>query len=387
MGCYRRQAVAFVRGEGAWLIDEQGRRYLDALSGIAVCSLGHAHPRVTRALREQAGLLLHTSNAFRIPPQELLAARLCELSSMERVFFCNSGTESVECALKIARRHAWSQGLRRPRIVVMRGAFHGRTLGSVSASGESAAGHELGPLLPGFTRVPYGDLEACKALPVAGVAAVLLEPIQGEGGVVPAPPGFLRGLRRLCDERGWLLMLDEVQTGLCRTGRWFACEHEAVRPDVLCLAKALGNGIPIGACLARGVAARALTPGRHGSTFGGNPLASRVALEVLAVMQEEDYSGRAERMGKRLVAALRGGPGTLPGVEAVRGRGLMLGVQLARAGTSLVAHALRHGLLLNVTAGRVVRLLPPLMINATEADEIVRRLHAALQDHLSREAA
>ena len=387
MDCYKRPAPAFERGDGAWLFDESGRRYLDAISGLAVCALGHAHPRLTRVIQEQAGRLLHTSNLFRIPLQERLAGRLCELASMERVFFCNSGTEAVECALKIVRFHAYDRGMKRPRVAVMRGGFHGRTLGSVSASGQPALRTGLGALVPGFSFLPFGDLEACEALPAEQVAAVLLEPILGEGGVVPAPPAFLRGLRALCDRRGWLLMLDEVQTGLCRTGRWFAFQQEKIIPDVLCLAKSLGNGIPVGACLARGTAARTLRPGRHGSTFGGNPLSVRVALEVLDVMEEEDCAGRAARLGKRLMAALREGPGRLPGVKEVRGRGLMVGVELAQNCASLFTHALRHGLLLNVTADRVVRLLPPLIIDEAQVDEIVHRLQAALQDYLSGEAA
>lgn len=368
MRCYRPLPVAFESGAGAWLRAEDGRRYLDAVGGLAVCGLGHSHPRVTAALVEQAGRLLHSSNLYRIPLQQRLAARLAALSGMERAFFCNSGAEANEAAIKLARLYGISvKGIAEPRIVVAEGAFHGRTLGAWSASLRQG----FGPLIPGFLQLPYGDAEALGRLQARDeVAAVLLEPLQGEGGVRMPPPGYLREVRRICDRRGWLLLLDEVQTGMCRTGRWFAYQHEEILPDVLALAKGLGNGMPIGACLARGAAAKLFAPGSHGSTFGGNPLAMRAALAVLDVLEEERLAARAAALGKRLSARLRDGLGDCPGVREIRGMGLMIGIELDRECRDLSARALREGMLLNVAAGRVVRLLPPLILTDEEADRI-----------------
>lgn len=368
MSCYRPLPVAFESGAGAWLRAEDGRRYLDAVGGLAVCGLGHSHPRVTAALVEQAGRLLHTSNLYRIPLQHRLAARLAGLSGMERAFFCNSGAEANEAAIKLARLYGISvKGMAEPRIVVAEGAFHGRTLGAWSASLRPG----FGPLIPGFLQVPYGDSAALERLQArAEVVAVLLEPLQGEGGVRMPPPGYLREVRRICDRQGWLLLLDEVQTGMCRTGRWFAYQHEEILPDVLALAKGLGNGMPIGACLARGAAAKLFAPGSHGSTFGGNPLAMRVALAVLDVLEEERLAARAAALGKRLSARLRDGLGDCPGVREIRGMGLMIGIELDRECRDLSARALQEGMLLNVAAGRVVRLLPPLILTDEEADRI-----------------
>jgi len=368
MRCYRPLPVAFESGAGAWLRAEDGRRYLDAVGGLAVCGLGHSHPRVTAALVEQAGRLLHSSNLYRIPLQQRLAARLAALSGMERAFFCNSGAEANEAAIKLARLYGISvKGITEPRIVVAEGAFHGRTLGAWSASLRQG----FGPLIPGFLQLPYGDAEALGRLQARDeVAAVLLEPLQGEGGVRMPPPGYLREVRRICDRRGWLLLLDEVQTGMCRTGRWFAYQHEEILPDVLALAKGLGNGMPIGACLARGAAAKLFAPGSHGSTFGGNPLAMRAALAVLDVLEEERLAARAAVLGKRLSARLRDGLGDCPGVREIRGMGLMIGIELDRECRDLSARALREGMLLNVAAGRVVRLLPPLILTDEEADRI-----------------
>jgi len=368
MRCYRPLPVAFESGAGAWLRAEDGRRYLDAVGGLAVCGLGHSHPRVTAALVEQAGRLLHSSNLYRIPLQQRLAARLAALSGMERAFFCNSGAEANEAAIKLARLYGISvKGIAEPRIVVAEGAFHGRTLGAWSASLRQG----FGPLIPGFLQLPYGDAEALGRLQARDeVAAVLLEPLQGEGGVRMPPPGYLREVRRICDRRGWLLLLDEVQTGMCRTGRWFAYQHEEILPDVLALAKGLGNGMPIGACLARGAAAKLFAPGSHGSTFGGNPLAMRAALAVLDVLEEERLAARAAALGKRLSARLRDGLGDCPGVREIRGMGLMIGIELDRECRDLSARALREGMLLNVAAGRVVRLLPPLILTDEETDRI-----------------
>lgn len=367
--------VAFARGEGAWLWDEHGRKYLDALAGVAVCGLGHAHPGVTRAIVEQAGRLIHTSNWYEIPLQAALAERLCRLAGMDNVFFANSGAEANEAAIKLARLYGHRRKILNPAIVVMDGSFHGRTLATLSATGNRKIQAGFEPLVQGFYRVPFDDLEAVRR--IAGqkndVVAVLVEPIQGEGGVTIPAAGYLKGLREICDARGWLLVLDEIQTGLGRTGKWFACDHESVRPDVMTLAKALGNGVPIGACLARGEAAKTLTAGTHGSTYSGNPLACRAALAVLDALETGKLAERAAQLGNRILRGLRDSLGTAPGVRDIRGRGLMIGVELDAPCQPIMQHALERGLLLNVTAERVVRLLPPLILSDTEADEIVKR--------------
>jgi len=383
MACYRPLPLAFVRGEGAWLIGEDGQRYLDAVGGIAVCALGHAHPHVARALSAQVFRLWHTSNLYRIPAQQQLAERLAALSGLERVFFCNSGAEANEAALKLSRLYARRRGVCAPRVLVARGGFHGRTLGVLAAGYGEAAERDFGPLAPGFVQVDYGDVAALAEVDCAEeVVAVWLEPVQGEGGVRVPPPGYLRAVRRLCDERGWLLMLDEVQTGLCRTGAWFCYQHEEVLPDVLTLAKALGNGMPIGACLARGEAAGLFTPGSHGSTFGGNPLAATAALAVLEVMHQQQLAARAAELGETMLAGLRAGLDGRPGVREVRGKGLMLGIELDHDCRCLVAQALQRQLLINVTAERVVRLLPPLILSEDQARYIVREVVALIEAHL-----
>ncbi len=388
MQTYARLPVAFVRGEGAWLCDARGRRWLDALSGIAVCSLGHCHPAVTSALQEQARTLIHTSNLYHIPLQEQLAADLCRLSGMEEAFFCNSGAEANEAAIKIARRHGHRQGIGQPQIVVMEGSFHGRTLATLTATASRRAQAGFEPLVPGFLRVPYGDLEALTQLAAhrSDVVAVLVEPIQGEGGVVLPPPEYLQGIRRLCDQQGWLLMLDEVQTGIARTGRWFACQHEEVLPDVMSLAKALGNGVPIGACLAAGPAAGLLGPGSHASTFGGNPLACAAALAVLRTIEGEGLTERAASLGDSLLGGFRQRLNGVDGVTAIRGRGLMLGLELDRACGALVQSALDAGVLINVTAERVVRLLPPLILTGEEAEQLLETVSSLIIDFLRQEA-
>ncbi len=385
METYARLPVAFVRGEGAWLWDEDGRRYLDAVSGIGVCALGHAHPAVAEALCAQARRLVHTSNLYRIPLQEELAARLCALTGMERAFFCNSGAEANEAALKLARRLGHQRGIEQPAVVVAQGAFHGRTLATLTATGNRKVQAGFEPLVRGFVRVPYNDLAALEAVARnrPEVVAVLLEPIQGEGGVVVPDDDYLPGVRELCDRHGWLLMLDEVQTGLGRTGRWLACQHWGVLPDVLTLAKALGNGVPIGACLARGEAASVLGPGSHGSTFGGNPLACAAALAVVGELEGQGLAARAARMGEALLQGLGQRLAGQPGIVELRGRGLMIGVELDRPCPGLVRRALERGLLVNVTAEKVLRLLPPLILSEEQAGRLVEELPRLIQEELA----
>ena len=370
---YARMPVSLTRGEGAWLFDDQGKRYLDALSGIAVCSLGHAHPRIAAALADQAGKLIHTANIVHIQEQEALAERLSAISGLDRAFIANSGAEAIECALKLARRHAHARGIERPSVMVASHSFHGRTLAALSASGNAAIQAGFGPLVDGFVRVPYGDAAAAaQAFDAhAELVAVLLEPIQGEGGIRIAPAGYLTGLRELCDQHDALLMLDEIQSGIGRTGKWFAFQHEpGLLPDVITVAKALGNGVPIGACLAREAVAELLPPGSHGTTFGGNPLACRAALEVLAVMEEDDILGRAARAGARLLQALQQGLADQSGVVEVRGRGLMIGIELADEAGELKQAAMDRGLIINVTRGNTIRLLPPLIVDDAQVDRI-----------------
>ena len=384
---YNRLPVSFTHGNGAWLYDEAGHAYLDGVAGIAVCGLGHAHPAVARAVCEQAQRLVHTSNLYRVPLQERLAERLCRLSGLDAAFFCNSGAEANEAAIKLARRYGSGRGIAEPRIIVAENGFHGRTLGALAATGNPRAQEGFEPLPEGFVRVPYGDADAVAGVTDDTVCAVLIEPIQGEGGVHIPPSGYLERLRALCDQRGWLLMLDEVQTGLGRTGTMFAFEHERVRPDVLLLAKALGNGFPIGACLAGGEAARALGPGSHGTTFGGNPLAASAALAVLDTLEQESIPAAAERAGhalrERLATALEG----VAAVREIRGRGLMVGVELDRDVSGLPREALDAGLLLNVTAGSVIRLIPPLTLDEDETRRLADGVADVLRRHLAEAAS
>jgi acetylornithine/N-succinyldiaminopimelate aminotransferase len=382
MPTYARLPVRFSHGDGVWLTDDAGERYLDALAGIAVCGLGHAHPAVTRAVAEQAGRLIHTSNLYAIANQERLAEMLVELAGMDSVFFGNSGAEANEAAIKIARAFGHSRGIDAPKIAVAEGSFHGRTLATLSATGNPKVHAGFEPLVQGFVRFPYDDVEALEEIAASDpqVVAVLVEPILGEGGVVVPRDDYLVRLRALCDRHDWLLMLDEIQTGMGRTGRWFAHQHAEVLPDVMTLAKALGNGVPIGACLARGRAAEALGPGSHGSTFGGNPLACAAALAVLDTMHSEGLVERARDKGERLrgqlVEALRG----LNCVREVRGRGLMVGIELDRPCTELVGRALERRLLINVAADRVIRLLPPLVVDDAEIDIIVTTLRDLISE-------
>jgi len=384
MTTYRRQPVTFERGEGAWLWDTEGRRYLDALSGVAVCGLGHAHPAVQEALCEQAGRLVHTSNIYGIALQEQLGERLVRLSGMERAFFCNSGAEANEAAIKLARLYGHGKGVAAPKIAVMDGSFHGRTMATLSATGNPKIQAGFEPLVPGFVRIPYGDASALATTAASepDLVAVLVEPVQGEGGVNVPPAGYLADLRTLCDRQGWLLMLDEIQTGMGRTGQLFACQHEEVLPDVMTLAKGLGNGVPIGACLARGSAAALFGPGSHGSTFGGNPLACSAALAVIEVLTAEELPARAAALGADLVTLFSNRLQDVAGVVEVRGKGLMIGIELDRPCADLVGQALAEGLLINVTADRVVRLLPPLVLEDEQAQLLVDTLTALIRHFL-----
>lgn len=385
MATYGRLPIAFVRGEGIWLWDSHGKRYLDALSGIAVCGLGHAHPSVRDALCDQAGTLIHTSNLYRIPAQETLGERLCAAAGMDRVFFSNSGAEANEAAIKLARLHAHKVGVDRPEVLVMENSFHGRTLATLTATGNRKAQAGFEPLVQGFVRVPYDDLEAVETAAAnrPNIVAVLVEPIQGEGGVVLPADDYLAGLSELCTRHGWLLMLDEIQTGMGRTGLMFAHQHAGILPDVMTLAKGLGNGVPIGACLARGVAAEVFGPGSHGSTFGGNPLACRAGSTVLETLQVEGLTERAAAVGARILDAFRRAFEGVDGVKQVRGRGLMIGIELDRPCGELVARALNDGILINVTAACVVRLLPPLIVDDQQADCIVDAVTRLIREFLA----
>jgi acetylornithine/N-succinyldiaminopimelate aminotransferase len=382
MSTYQPLPLSFDRGLGTRLWDQDGREYLDAVAGVAVTNVGHSHPRVVAAIREQAGLLLHSSNLYSIDWQQRLAQKLTRLSGLDRAFFNNSGAEANETALKLARLHAWEKGIDKPLIVVMENAFHGRTLGTLSASEGPAVRLGFGPLPGEFLKVPFGDLAALNNIAKTHgerIAAVLLEPIQGESGVHLAPVGYLQALRDLCTRRGWLLMLDEIQTGIGRTGLLFAFQHERIVPDVVTLAKGLGNGIPIGACLAREKVAQLFTRGSHGSTFGGNPLACRVGCTVLDIIEEQGLLNNARRQGEHLLSRLRAELGELPGVLAIRGQGLMVGIELAKPKRDLALIAARdYGLLINVTRGNVIRLLPPLTINEEEVQMIVSGLRQIL---------
>ncbi|MEJ2393182.1 MAG: aspartate aminotransferase family protein [Candidatus Thiodiazotropha sp.] len=378
MTTYNRLPVAFERGEGPWLWDTEGRRYLDALTGIAVCGLGHAHPTIQNALCDQAATLVHTSNIYRIPHQETLGQRLCSLAAMDRVFFGNSGAEANEAAIKLARMYGNRRGIKNPAIIVMEQSFHGRTLATLSATGNRKVQAGFEPLVQGFIRVPYNDIPAIEEIAARdnSVVAVLVEPVQGEGGINIPAADYLNRIREICTQNNWLMMLDEIQSGMGRTGKFFAHQHNGILPDVMTLAKALGNGVPIGACLARGAAAEIFAPGNHGSTFGGNPLACRIGISVLDVIEEEGLSERAASLGTRMVSAFQERLGTLPGVVDIRGLGLMIGIELDRPCGELVTQALDQGLLINVTAERVIRLLPTLTMTDEVSDEIVDKVTA-----------
>ena len=373
MNTYARLPVTFVRGEGVWLWDDQGERYLDALSGVAVCGLGHCHPRLAKAICEQAGTLIHTSNLYHIKKQEQLAERLIALSGMDNAFFCNSGAEANEAAIKLARLHGHNKGISLPTIIVMERSFHGRTMATLTASGNRKVQAGFEPLLSGFVRAPYNNLEAVAQVAANNkdVVAILVEPFQGEGGVNIPEAHYLQQLRALCDQNAWLLMLDEVQSGIGRSGKWFAFQHSQIQPDVVTLAKGLGGGVPIGACLARSVAADVFKPGNHASTFGGNPLACAAALETLSVIEDENLIAHAAKIGDFMRDRFRQQLADVAGVVQVRGQGLIVGVELAIPCVELVKKALEKKLLINVTSDKVVRLLPAFVMQQHEAEQVV----------------
>lgn len=382
MNTYGSRNLAFVRGEGSWLFDAAGKRYLDAISGIAVCGLGHAHPAVAEALAHQAATLVHTSNLYNIPQQEKLGETLCQLSGMDKVFFGNSGAEANECAIKLARFYGHQRDIENPVIIVMESAFHGRTLATLTATGNRKVQAGFEPLVQGFVRAPYGDVDAVKTIAEnnANVVAILVEPVQGEGGVNIPADNYLNELRAICDQHQWLLMLDEVQTGNGRTGKYFAYQHNGILPDVVTTAKGLGNGFPIGACLAKGEAAELFQPGNHGSTYGGSPLACATAQTVVDTLVQQQLIERAATLGAKLLADFRNAMAGCEQVVAIRGKGLMLGIELRKDCPDLVAKAAEKGLLVNVTAGKVIRLLPPLVMTNDEADLLVSSLNELIRD-------
>lgn len=383
MSTYQPLALSFTHGLGTRLWDQSGREYLDAVAGVAVTNVGHSHPLLVEAICDQAGLLLHTSNLYTVDWQQCLAQKLTALSGLDAVFFNNSGAEANETALKLARLHGWHKYIERPLVVVMENAFHGRTLGTLSASDGPAVRLGFSTLPGDYIKVPFGDLGAFDQVCTTyghRICAVLVEPIQGEGGAQMAPAGYLKALRERCTRRDWLLMLDEIQTGMGRTGKWFAFQHEGIVPDVMTLAKGLGNGIPIGACLARGRAAHLFTPGSHGSTFGGNPLACRVGCTVIDIIEQQALMENAALQGRQLLDGLRNALGTHPHVLEVRGQGLMIGIELRQAIPELTRIAAEeHGLLINVTRGKIIRLLPPLVLDTAEVAQIVQGLTASIE--------
>jgi acetylornithine aminotransferase len=384
MNTYARLPVAFVRGQGVWLYDEAGRRYLDALAGIAVNTLGHAHPRLVAALTEQIGRIIHTSNLYRIPLQEQAADRIAAITGLDEVFFCNSGLEANEAAIKVARKYGHDRGVAEPAIIVMEKAFHGRSLATLSATGSRKVQAGFEPLVQGFVRVPLNDLEAVRQVAARNknVVAVFVEPIQGEGGINVSRLEYLRGLREICDQNDWLFMSDEVQCGLGRTGKWFVYQHAGIQPDVVPLAKGLASGVPVGACVVGGRARGVFKPGNHGSTFGGNPLAMCGVVTTLDTMRDEGLLENAVRVGDAirngLAAALQG----IAGVTEVRGMGMMIGVELDRPCGEIARTALERGLVVNVTAENVIRILPPLVMNADEGRQVVERLAPIVREFL-----
>ncbi|MEK6707636.1 MAG: aspartate aminotransferase family protein [Pseudomonadota bacterium] len=384
MNTYSQLPVTFVKGDGVWLWDDNGKRYLDALAGVAVCGLGHCHPELVKAICEQARTLIHTSNLYHIGKQEQLASKLAILSGMDNAFFCNSGAEANEAAIKLARLYGHNKGIDLPTIVVMEKSFHGRTMATLTASGNRKVQAGFEPLLTGFARVPYNDLEAVAQVAVhnKNVVAILVEPYQGEGGVNVPQAHYLQGLRHLCDLHGWLLMLDEVQCGIGRSGKWFAFQHSGIFPDVMTLAKGLGSGVAIGACLAKGVAAQVFKPGNHASTFGGNPLACTAALTTLNVIEKDDLIRNAMELGDFMRSALKAQLADVAGITQIRGQGLMIGIELSKPCGELVKKALEQGLLINVTSDKVVRLLPPLVMQRNEAEQVVNAVSTLVKEFL-----
>jgi acetylornithine/N-succinyldiaminopimelate aminotransferase len=385
MNTYKPLPVSFVRGEGAWLYTVDGRKVLDALAGIAVSGLGHAHPKLVKSIAEQAGQIIHSSNLVDIPEQAALADKLCALSGQDKVFFGNSGSEANECAIKLALLHAHQRGIVNPQIIVMDRAWHGRTLATLAATASAKARAGFEPLMSNFIRVPYNDIDAVRAVAArhTNVVAVLTEVLQGEGGIVEARADYLQQLRALCTERQWLLMIDEVQSGIGRTGKWFAHQWAGITPDVMTLAKGLGSGLPIAACLARGVAANVFKPGNHGTTFGGGPLVSVAAIRTLEIMEEEGLLANATAMGVIVKEGFSKAFAGVAGVKEVRGMGLMLGIELDRPCGEVATLALEAGVFANVTQDSIIRLLPPLIINAFEAREIVARLVPVIKAFLA----
>jgi acetylornithine aminotransferase len=377
--------VSFEKGEGATLWDTEGKTYLDALGGIAVCGLGHAHPAVTKAICDQAGKLVHTSNIYGIASQQKLADKLTQLSGMDNVFFSNSGAEANEAAIKLARLFGHSKNIDQPAIIVMEGSFHGRTMATLTATGNRKIHAGFEPLVQGFVRAPYNDIEAIKNIAKnnPNVVAVLVEPITGEGGINIPADDYLNQIRNICDEQNWLMMLDEIQTGICRTGKWFAHQHNNITPDVMTLAKALGNGVPIGACLAKGEASKLFQPGHHGSTYGGNPLVTSAALAVIDTCEQDKLAERAATLNEKIIAGFKNNLNDLDAVVDIRGKGLMIGIQLDRPCAELVKAGLDAGILINVTAGNVVRLLPPLIISDEQADQIIEMVSDLIRTFVS----
>ena len=372
---YPRLAVNFIDGEGCWLIDANGKRYLDAIAGLAVSSLGHKHPALVNTLKDNADKPLQYCNLYTIAEQEQLAEMLCNLTGMSRAFFCNSGTEANEAAIKIARHYGVKKGVQRPHIITFEHSFHGRTFGAASATNNPKVQNDIGPLLPGFIRAPFGDLAALQHYQCnPDVVAIMVEAIQGDGGVNVPPADFLTGLRQICNTNDWLLIIDEIQTGCGRTGQFCAHQHHAIRPDIITMAKGLAGGYPIGTCLARGKAAETLTHGMHGSTFGGNPMSCRMAMSVLNTIEQGNLIQHAADMGDYLNTQLRQALGENPNVTAIRGCGLMAGIELKQPIEDLAAHALAKGLMINVTQNRIIRLLPPLVVQKAEIDYIVSTL-------------
>ena len=382
MNTYARQPIGFVKGEGAWLIDDKGKRYLDAVSGVAVTSVGHAHPKVVEAICEQAKNLLHTSNLYQIFRQEELAERIAKLSGMDEVFFCNSGAEANETAIKIARLYGHKAGVENPHIIVMEKAWHGRTLATLSATGSRKAQAGFEPLMDGFVRVPYNDAAAVQQIAKnqSNVVAILVEVVQGEAGVVMADMEYIRTLRAICDKQEWLLMIDEVQCGVGRTGKWFGFQHADVMPDVITLAKGLGSGVPIGACVAAGRAAGVFGPGHHGSTFGGGPLVCAASLATLKVIEDDGLLEKSTQSGEWIRAQFGERLAGVAGVKEIRGRGMMMGIELDRPCADIVRRAREQSLLVNVTGDNVVRLLPPLNFSAAEAEQLVSTLAPIIKE-------
>lgn len=378
---YSRLPVCFVKGEGAWLWDTQGRRYIDAMSGVAVCGLGHAHPAITAAICDQANTLIHTSNWFEIAHQQTLADMLTRITGMESVFFSNSGAEANEAALKIARLYGHQRNIDVPTVIVTEGSFHGRTLATLTASGNKKIQAGFEPLVQGFLRVPYNDVAAIETLAAQHpeITAILVEPVTGEGGVIIPDADYLQRLREICDKYDWLLMLDEIQTGIGRTGAWLACQHVQVQPDVVTLAKGLGGGVPIGACLARGKVATILQPGTHGSTFGGNPLACRVGLTVINTIEKDNLLERVRVLGQRFQHGFTEALQNVAIVREIRVKGLMIGIELTEPCREIMQLALAEGVVLNVTADKVIRLLPPFILTDAQADEIIATVCRVIQ--------